>query len=74
MYFFQLVKEIACMNTFIPSHKSFPKYEISYLVAFIIEEDLWMAINQTAILCVVEMLSPHWIILNVFFLLVHLIF
>ena len=45
------------------------KVEIGCLVSVIVEEDLRVTIDQCTILVVVEVLSPHWIILDVFLLL-----
>ena len=47
------------------------KVQIGDLFAFAIEENVGMAVDQSAVLVVVEMLPPHWVVLNVLFLLLH---
>ena len=47
------------------------KVEVCCLVAFVVQKDLGVTVDQCAVLVVVKMLSPHWIIFNIFLFFFH---
>ena len=47
------------------------KVQIGHLIALAVQENIRVPVDQCAILVIVEMLPPYWVVLNVCFLLLH---